>query len=365
MASFKVKSSLLNVRTEPVENFTDKKNVIGKLKRDAPFESIDEKTNMLGTWYKDANQHWVWGEGLDTKDNKTDFVGTEKVEAQPNLTKVIIDAQGYLNKRFDGEKLTEQIDYNLLLNIESKFKKNMGSGIKVAILDTAISENINFRNKVERPFATGAASSHGTFIAGIIAGTDKISGIAPNVTLIELPLYDSDGFIQNDDTIKKYFDFINKSNELIILNISQADVLQQFETELSNLKKCIIIASAGINNDLQNEDLFFPAKLLNAISVGSITKNFTSLASNKSFNRQLNFILPSFNYVSYTNAGQIEFEIDTSSFSTAVITSIVALITAEDSAFDLELIRSKITDLAQPFSDKNKITSLNPLIPSK
>ncbi|MFT4154670.1 S8 family peptidase [Parafilimonas sp.] len=365
MASFKVKVSLLNVRTGPVEDFTDKKNVIGKLKTEAPFESIDEKTNKLGTWYKDANQHWVWGEGLIIKENKADFVRPEKVETQPTFTKVIIDAQEYLNKRFDGEKLTAQIDYNFLLNIESTFKNNMGSGIKVAILDTAISKHISFRNKVERPFASGAASDHGTFISGIIAGADKISGIAPNVTLIELPLYNSYGFIQDDDTIKKYFDFINKSNELIILNISQADVLKQFEAELSNLKKCIIVASAGINNDLQNQDLFFPAKLQNAISVGSVTKNFASLALNTSFNRQLNFILPSFNYVSYTNAGQIEFEIDTSSFSTAVITSIVALIAAEDNTFDLNLIRSKITTLAQPYSDKNKIISLNPLIPSK
>ena len=75
MTSFKVKASILNVRTAPVEDFTGKNNVIAKLFKDAPFESVNEKTNKLGAWYQDVNNHWVWGGGLldNLSDNKTTF----------------------------------------------------------------------------------------------------------------------------------------------------------------------------------------------------------------------------------------------------------------------------------------------------
>lgn len=365
MTAFKVKVAKLNVRTAPVEDFTDKSNVLSKLLNGAPFESINQQTNKLGLWHQDANLHWVWGGGLTLQDQAFGLVSQQAFEISNNIVQ-LSNAQEYLNKRFDGTNLISQIDYNLLLNVDASLKKNMGTGVKVAIMDTAISKDVGFKNKVIRPFdAVAAPSNHGTFIAGIIAGTGGVSGISTDVTLIEMPLYDSDGFIQNDETIKKYLEFITNSEDQIILNISQADVLQQFESDLRNLKNCVIVASAGINNDLQNQELFFPASLSNVISVGSVTKNFASINSNTSFNNQLNFLLPSLNYVSYTNTNQLEFEIDTSSFAAAIISSIIALIISDDQSVDLPVIKSKLSDLAQPYSDKSKIILLNPLIPSK
>jgi hypothetical protein len=226
-----------------------------------------------------------------------------------------VNAQEYINDRFDGQNILEPIDYNFLLNINESIKQTKGRGVTIGILDHAISRNIKLKNEIIRPFnVEKPAMSHGSFIAGIIAGTSQILGIAPDATIIELPIYDEFGNIQEEEVIDRIFEFINSFPKKIILNVSQS-LGKEFIERFSGLENAIIVASAKTNDKLINAELVIPANLSNVVSVGSITQDFRNQNETISFNPRLDFILPVFKYVSYSSANdKFTPGTDTSSF---------------------------------------------------
>jgi subtilisin family serine protease len=232
MASFKVKASLLNVRTEPVENFTDKKNVIGKLKKDAPFESIDEKVNKLGTWYKDANQHWVWGEGLDSprKNLTSEF---QEAVAQNDLLKTII-----LNETVQTNGTNIVIG---ILDSEIDFKN---SSLKAACL--------GFENCLTQSQQPNIINNHGTKVAGVIVGKDAIiSGIATDAKIRSYVTIDENGNTDDKAVLKALNTIIEGNVNVDILNLS-FDITNSIKEEVQICitklaAKGIIVVVAGFS----------------------------------------------------------------------------------------------------------------------
>lgn len=232
MASFKVKASLLNVRTEPVENFTDKKNVIGKLKRDAPFESIDEKINTLGTWYKDANHHWVWGEGLDSPLKDLTSESKEAI-TQNDLLKTII--------------LNEAVQTN-------------GTNIVIGILDSEIDFKnpslkaacLGFENYLTQSQQPNIINNHGTKVAGVIVGKDAvISGIATGARIRSYVTVDENGNTDDKAVLKALNTIIEDNVSIDILNLS-FDITNAIKEEVQIcigklVAKGIIVVVAGFS----------------------------------------------------------------------------------------------------------------------
>lgn len=337
MASFKVKASLLNVRTEPVEEFANKKNIVGKLKKDAPFESIDEKTNKLGVWYKDANQHWVWGEGLLN-------ISSEN--------KVAFDFQGFINTCFDGQKLESEINYNQLLEIDDSIKLNAGEEVLIGILDHPISSSLHFNKIIQRPFPVGDPlfNFHGNFIAGLIGGINGIKGIANKSQIIELPIYNSRANSSGID-IDAILKSINQDDKSIIINISNKlenrynDIIKNFKSNK------IIIACAGINEELSSNIVRDPASQGNVLAIGAITKPLFTLPK---LNDKIDFVVPNFNYTSFKKTENDFSRENGDSFSCAVVSAVIALLIASGKCdFNLSSIKEELKRVALPFSTEN------------
>lgn len=95
-----------------------------------------------------------------------------------------------------------------IMNIEKVQKEYLGSGVNVAIIDTGISNNLDFcsfKNRVLTfvDFVNGKTeqyddNGHGTFVAGVLAGNGFLSGkkycgVAPNCNLIVCKTLDANG----------------------------------------------------------------------------------------------------------------------------------------------------------------------------
>ena len=274
-----------------------------------------------------------------------------------------INAQEYINDRFDGQNVLEPIDYNFLLNINEDLRQTKGRGITIGILDHAIARNIKLKSEIIRPFPVESPIiSHGSFIAGIIAGTDKILGIAPEATIVELPIYDEFGNLRDPDIITNIFEFIRSFPQDIILNVSQS-LRTSFTTRFAQLQNAVIIAAAGFDDMLVSTELIVPARLPNTISVGSISKEFKTQNTNILFNKRLDFIFPTFEFVSYSsNKDSFELLKDTSSLTTAIVSGLTALIYSNTGlTVNLNAIRERISLLAQPYNEQDAFVSLNPI----
>ncbi len=280
-------------------------------------------------------------------------------------TAASINAQDYIDSRFVNGKLIDSISYNLLLNLNAVLKPNKGDGVAIAILDHAVRKDIKLQNEIVRPFTIDRpAMNHGSFIAGIIAGINGILGVAPNVTIIELPIYTKEGNLQTGKNLDDIFEFIESYPQPIILNVSQ-DLPGEFTNRFSNLKNAVIVASGGTDEELQGQ-LFLPAKLTNVISVGSVTDDFRNQHPDVKFNDRLDFIFPAFKYASFgSNAGQISLSTDTSSYATAIVSSLIALIYSQKKISDsVSEIRNKISALAQDYTQTN-FSCLNVVNPKR
>ena len=65
MSFLRIVVPLLNKRTSPVEDVSNKTNVVGQDKGNYQFESVGEVINSLGTWYRDRGGHYYWGGGIE------------------------------------------------------------------------------------------------------------------------------------------------------------------------------------------------------------------------------------------------------------------------------------------------------------
>jgi subtilisin family serine protease len=341
----------LNKRSFPVEDTADKSNITGVVFNGFRFQSIAQQSNNSGTWFQDVNGSFYWGGG---------------VTMLPEIARPVPEnAQQHIDNLFNGQKLTGKIDYNFLLNTNSEIKQTNGKGITVAIVDHPISKDkdLKFKNAIVRPIDVDhPASDHATFIAGLIAGVSDISGIATDVTIVELPIRDENGFPQTD-LIKKSIDFINSFNGPMIVNISQ-QLPNQFKDDITSIKNKIIVASAGKDNELQNQELIFPALLPNVIAVGCISNDFLNLNSTAPFNNRLDFVLPDLNYASYSmNDNKVSSD-SGDSFASAVVTGTIALLFSAGKINDtLSNAREELVKISRQYKDKTNFNFLNPIIP--
>jgi len=154
----------------------------------------------------------------------------------------------------------------------------MGEGVKVAVLDTGVSDEDNdLYGRINHDLSaslvgnglTDGSSSHGTFCAGIIgAGGNHVKnvfGVAPKCELIVFKV--SKGAFYVADVVQA----LEKAMEADVKIISMSFSVESHDEIKKHLKTCIekgIILIAAIGNAGKNESKF-PASAPECISVGA------------------------------------------------------------------------------------------------
>lgn len=235
------------------------------------------------------------------------------------------------------------------LELEKTYGTLSGEGIKVAIIDAGV--DFTHPDLVESDYKdvgfyveNNNDKSHGTMIAGIIgskAHCEKgIRGIAPNSTIISFDIMDDD---QNSD-IKLLIEAIERAIEedveIINMSIGFSEYYEELEAvvEEAYQKGIILVASAG------NEDgkILYPAKFDQVICVGAADRIGTPIYDYSALD-----ILVVYTYgldIVSTFSDPKEHDTDYisatgSSYSTAIITGLIALIKEQESDITNENIK--------------------------
>ena len=178
---------------------------------------------------------------------------------------------------------SETIDWGLALtDVESAWKSTKGQGIKIAVVDTGISDHVDLAGKIIAKYdATGEgvepSTEHGTHVAGIITANEDdngIVGVAPQSQVYSVKVLASGGM--------GTFDYILKGLQICetldcnIINMSlgvASDPPAEIHNQIQKLyhQNKIIIAAAGNDAGAVN----YPAAYPEVIAVGAIDKTKT------------------------------------------------------------------------------------------
>lgn len=167
-----------------------------------------------------------------------------------------------------------------------------GKGITVAVMDTGIIQHPDFDRRILefKDFTLGRKNAyddngHGSHVAGIIAGSGKMSrgiykGIAPECNLVIAKVLDRKGNGNTTQVIEAIDDIIAKQEKynIRILNISVGMLPSADEQEKKSLINAVekawnagivVVAAAGNNGPKQNT-VTIPGQCKSIITVGSI-----------------------------------------------------------------------------------------------
>lgn len=222
-----------------------------------------------------------------------------------------------------------------ILKVEYAHGKNIwGNNVGVVIFDTGCNVHPDLAEQgkisVFKDFVQGRAScyddnGHGTHIAGIIAGTGKMSlgkfkGIAPNCNLIIVKILDQNGDGKIDNVLKAIDWVIRYKNEynICVANISVGTGTEEEEGEASRLVQgvnamwdagIVVCVAAGNNGPLPGS-IGAPGNSRKVITVGACDdgqvvfvqgkpkKNYSGRGPTKVCIKKPDFVAPGSNIIS-------------------------------------------------------------------
>ena len=151
-----------------------------------------------------------------------------------------------------------------------------GSGVKVAVLDSGISDHPTFAaSKIIRNDKSNGVfeNGHGTAVASLIAGSHpQAMGVAPGATLLDFPVISEDGM---GDTFLLAKNIIEAADAGVrVMNLSlgatgDSSLVRQ-AVSYAQSRDVIIVAAAG-NEGL--DQLSLPAHLPGVVAVGAVDAN--------------------------------------------------------------------------------------------
>lgn len=163
-----------------------------------------------------------------------------------------------------------------MIGAELEWPETRGKGVKVAVVDTGIAPHPDL--KIAGFFdatAEGAAprdlDGHGTHCAGILAANGKIKGVAPEVSLYGVRIFDDKGRASEDSIIRSLKWCLDHKMDVVSMSFgtpqqpsaSMKNVIQQLYAQGT-----ILVAAAG--NYGQDYPRMFPAAYPEVISVAAV-----------------------------------------------------------------------------------------------
>jgi subtilisin len=214
-------------------------------------------------------------------------------------------------------------------HVKKRWKKGMGQGIRVAVIDTGIDRNhpdLKGQVKGGVRLVKGPLNGHGTHVAGTIAAVGKgIYGIAPAASLYDVRAFNSKGTAAVSDIIKGIDWSIKNNMQVINMSFGMPESSKALEriVEQANRSGITLVASAGNNGGA----LDYPARYAGVTSVGAIDEN-GKLAQFSSRGAGMKKTAPGVNIFSTWLGGGYK-TLDGTSMAAAHISGLAALLIGE------------------------------------
>lgn len=213
------------------------------------------------------------------------------------------------------------------MEYETLHRKTKGKSQVIALIDSGIS---NFqKSKVATSYCVANDSNdldengHGTMMCSLILGADNLPGIAPQAKVYSYKVVDKSGKVE-PEILSKAIDKAIK-DDVTIINISLGSYFnnEKIKKSIKNAIKSgiIVVASSG---DYETDDMMYPAKYEDCISVGAIDNKLDAWEGTNAID-QCDILAPGVNVYTMLDTGDLA-ETTGTSQSTALISGYVALI---------------------------------------
>lgn len=166
--------------------------------------------------------------------------------------------------------------YEDYMDYDALHKYSIGETQVIALIDSGISEfqlsNINKSCSLVQDISEFDTNGHGTMMCSLIKGYDDIAGIAPNAKINSYKVVNSSGKIEPQILSEAICKAVQ--DNVTIINVSLGSYFDNEYVKNAVIKAydsgITVVASSG---DYETEDMLFPAKYDNCISVGAINKS--------------------------------------------------------------------------------------------
>lgn len=169
-------------------------------------------------------------------------------------------------------------------NIPKYWKQTRGEGVVVAVIDTGVDFNhedlknniITGKNFVETNKDPMDVCGHGTHVASTIAAEDNgygIVGVANKAKIMPIKGLDNNGSGNTNSIVSSIRFAADSGVDFITMSLGSPLPSRPIEDAINyaNMKGCVIFCAAG--NSGPSNDIMYPAKYENTISIGAIDRN--------------------------------------------------------------------------------------------
>ena len=223
------------------------------------------------------------------------------------------------------------------IKMPSAWNTTLGkSDIKVAVIDAGLQvTHPDLKGQTIKPYnaVTGEtslpSSIHGTHVAGIIAAaknTIGITGIAPNVKIIPVNVFEGDE--ADIYTVAEGIDYAVKAGAKVInLSLTTEDYTEVLNYSIQSAVKKGVVVVAAVGNDQTSREQY-PAAYENVIAVSATTKSDTR-ANFSNYGSYINLSAPGVDIYSTAPTNSYRTENGTS-MATPIVSGVSALILSKN-----------------------------------
>ena len=158
-------------------------------------------------------------------------------------------------------------------------KEKRGEGVTVAVLDTAVSKSVVNQNADIKQIdlfdysQNASETGHGNAVASLLVADDReLSGLAPSIELLSIPVLDANGEGSAFDLAKGIIAAVDAGADVISMSLGSYtnSALLKAAVDYAAAAGVVLVGAAG--NDGVNQVLY-PAAYDNVIAVGAVDAN--------------------------------------------------------------------------------------------
>lgn len=194
------------------------------------------------------------------------------------------------------------------LNVDDQWVKSRGDGVNIAVIDTGCDYNhpdikdniIGGFNVINNTKNFMDDNGHGSHVCGTISAIDNgigMVGVAPKSKIYAIKAMDSNGSASQENIAKGIDLAINAGVDIITMSLGSKYEMKKIKKSIENAISNNILIFCAAGNSGINEEIMYPARDKNTISIGAVDENLNRTNFTCSGD-ELDFLSPGHNIMS-------------------------------------------------------------------